>query len=69
MGKRYVRYELGDLVEFRHNHQNTIRILTGIVVDLNTNKNRYKVKVSKKDYWQSVDKLILLSKAVKGSSK
>ncbi len=69
MGKRYARYELGDLVEFRYNHQNTIRILTGIVVELNTNKNRYKIKVNMKDYWQSEDKLTLLSKVMNSASK
>ena len=69
MNKVQTTYNLGDLVEFRHNHQNVITILTGIVIGQNTSNNRYKIKGSGKDYWKSADKLSLLSEAVKASSK
>ena len=69
MNKVQTTYNLGDLVEFRHNHQNVITILTGIVIGQNTSNNRYKIKGTYKDYWKSADKLSLLSEAVKAPSK
>lgn len=69
MNKVQTTYNVGDLVEFRHNHQNVIRYLTGIVIGQNTSNNRYKIKGNYKDYWMSADKLSLLSEAVKAPSK
>ena len=62
-------FNVGDLVQFKHNHLKVTSLKTGIVLGHNTNNNRFKVKVNKKDYWVSEDKIKLLSKVVKGASK
>jgi len=66
------RFNLGDLVKFRYNHQNNIRYLIGIVVEQSyrvSRDNMFKILVNKKHYWQPAPKLTLLSKAANGSSK
>ena len=69
MSKKEQRFSIGDLVKFKHNHLKVTSIKTGLVLGHNTNNNRFKVKVNKKDYWVSEDKIKLLSKAGNGSSK
>ena len=65
MSEKQQHYNIGDLVEFKHNHLKVTSIKTGIVIGHNTNNNRFKVKVKKKDCWVSHDKIKLLSKAQK----
>ena len=69
MSKKQQLFNIGDLVEFRHNHLKVTSLKTGIVLGHNTNNNRFKIKVNKKDYWVSEDKIKLLSKVVKASPK
>ncbi len=69
MSKTKSAYNVGDLVQFKHNHLKVTSLKTGLVTGHNTNNNRFKVKVNKKDYWVSEDKIKLLSKAAKGASK
>ena len=69
MSKTKSAYNIGDLVEFRHNHLKVTSIKTGIVLGHNTNNNRFKIKVKKRDYWVSEDKIKLLSKVLNGVSK
>jgi hypothetical protein len=69
MSKTKSAYNVGDLVQFKHNHLKVTSLKTGLVIGHNTNNNRFKVKVNKKDYWVSEDKIKLLSKAAKGASK
>ena len=69
MSKTKSAYNVGDLVQFKHNHLKVTSLKTGLVIGHNTNNNRFKVKVNKKDYWVSEDKIKLLSKVAKGASK
>ena len=69
MSKTKSAYNVGDLVQFKHNHLKVTSLKTGLVIGHNTNNNRFKVKVNKKDYWVSEDKIKLLSNAGKGASK
>ena len=66
------RYNVGDLVKFRHDRMNVIEYKVGIVVEQSyriTKDNMFKILVKGKYYWQPADKITLLSKAEKGSSK
>tara|TARA_R100000353_G_C6400339_1_gene167446 strand:+ start:289 stop:516 length:228 start_codon:yes stop_codon:yes gene_type:complete len=66
------RYNIGDLVKFRHDRMNVIEYKVGIVVEQSyriTKDNMFKILVKGKYYWQPADKITLLSKATKGSSK
>ena len=66
------RYNVGDLVKFRHDRMNVIEYKVGIVVEQSyriTKDNMFKILVKGKYYWQPADKITLLSKATKGSSK
>lgn len=66
------RFDKGDLVKFRHNRMNMIEYKVGIVVEQSfrfTRDNMFRILVKGKYYWQPEDKLTLLSKAVKASSK
>ena len=65
MSEKQQHYNVGDLVEFKHNHLNVRSVKTGVVIGHNTNNNRFKVKVNKKDFWVSQDKIKLLLKAQK----
>ena len=67
MSEKQQPYNIGDLVEFKHNHLKVTSIKTGIVIGHNTNNNRFKVKVNKKDFWVSQDKIKLLSKVQKNN--
>ena len=69
MSKTKSAYNVGDLVQFKHNHLKVTSLKTGLVIGHNTKNNRFKVNVNKKDYWVSEDKIKLLSKAAKGASK
>ena len=65
----YFRYNIGDLVKFRHDRMNVIEYKVGIVVEQSfrfTRDNMFKILVKGKYYWQPADKIILLSKATKG---
>ena len=66
------RYNIGDLVKFRHDRMNVIEYKVGIVVEQSfrfTKDNMFKILVKGKYYWKGADKITLLSKAVKGASK
>jgi len=66
------RYNVGDLVKFRHDRMNVIDYKVGIVVEQSyriTRDNMFKILVKDKYYWKSADKITLLSKATKGASK
>ena len=66
------RYNIGDLVEFRHGHLGASVLKVGVVVEQSyriTRDNMFKILVKDKYYWKSADKITLLSKATKGSSK
>ena len=67
-------YQIGDLVQFKHNHLNVIRVLTGIIVERSlrmTRDDMYKIKVENpnRSFWQCRTKLELLSSVVKPDPK
>jgi len=66
------RFDIGDLVKFRHNRMNMIEDKIGIVVEQSyrvSRDNMFKILVKGRYYWQAAPKLTLLSKAANGSSK
>ena len=76
MIKEY-KFEIGDLVEFSEysffdEYYNSFEKVVGIVVGRSfkhVEVTTYKIKANEKDYWIEEDKITLLSKAAKGSSK
>ena len=63
MSEKEQHYEVGDLVQFVHNHLNVTNLRTGLVVEYNSDKDRFRIKTSTRDFWVTTDKLKLLSKA------
>ena len=75
MSKTYgtgFRYNVGDLVKFRHDRMNVIEYKVGIVVEQSyriTKDNVVKIKVEEAYHWMPAPRITFLSKAAKGSSK
>jgi len=71
------KFNIGDLVEFSEyeffdEYYNSFERKAGIVLKREyryVEANQYKIKVIKKDYWIDEDKLTLLSKVLKATSK
>ena len=63
MSEKEQHYAVGDLVQFVHNHLNVTNLRTGLVVEYHSDKDRFRIKTSTRDFWVTTDKLKLLSKA------
>jgi len=74
---KHYEFEIGDLVQFSEysffdEYYNSFENIVGIVVERSfkhVEDTTYKIKANEKDYWIAEDKITLLSKATKGSSK